>query len=154
MNVCGGMESGLERTEALSQQVQDFKRPHLYHFLQGGGWPASLVGAGMRHGGDGRGERGMVEVNGADFRLPSGILYLLYFLGAEEPAAARMWPVVWSQERLLSLLSHCFASFLSSELTSKSCGFLPIDMFAPLHSCRPFSSPPSSASGQSSPGLP
>ena len=75
MNVYGGMESGVERTEALSQQVQDFKCPHLYHFLQGGGgWPASLVSAGMRHEGDGRGERGMVEVSGADFRLPSGIL--------------------------------------------------------------------------------
>lgn len=43
--------------------------------------------------------------------------------GAEKPAAAWMWPVIWNQEGLPDLFFHRFASFLLSESTSESSGF-------------------------------
>lgn len=71
-----------EKAQASYQQVQDFRCCHPSHFLcLGVSWPASLVGAGMRHKGDRRGESSMGEVDGADFRFPSGVLYFLYLLG-------------------------------------------------------------------------
>ena len=129
-----GVRWGGEKAQASYQQVQDFRCCHLYHFLcLGVSWPASLAGARMRHKGDRRGESSTGEVDDADFRLPSGVLYFLYLLGEKQLVGAWMWPVVWNQERFPSLFFHSLSSFLSSESP-------PNPMLSPLK-CLPLSIP-------------
>lgn len=131
--------------------MQDFRCHHLYHFLpQGHSWPAPLVGAGTGHEGVGRGESSRSGWCSLRIAPCNSVLFV--------PSGGRGSRVACGQRpgTRRDLLAYSFIIlppfFPLSPLPNPV--VFPVDVFAPLHSCRSLSSPLASASGQSSPPRP
>ena len=130
--------------------MQDFRCHHLYRFLpQRRSWPAPLVGAGTGHEGVGRGESSRSGWCSHRIAPCNSVLFV--------PSGGRRSRVARGQRSgtRRDLLAYSFIIlpfFPLSPLPNPV--VVPVDVFAPLHSCRSLSSPLASASGQRPPPTP